>query len=328
MRLSGWRKAAPLRECLNDRVLAVLRPVLIDLGTDPDPECWVVWGEDPGIKYSLFTPTPAGVVIVVVRPANGFEEPRANGKLVRWSKLNVSELGIDASGGHRIVAVQVEGVVLKGTDEEADRVCEFVRELIAGIDNRLQQPAQIMVQAAAASPHIKAAVTAAAAPGPRPARAASPRAGKPAAGQPAARKTTPAPAAAAKSGRPAASGARGAARAGKASASSMGGAGEVAALLPAGPTSSPAPAAPEAAPAPASAPRSTPAHRAPRRTEGPAVGRPAARAAPEAPAAPAARPDAEPAPRIHPEPDRTEWIGPHPIEEPERDKKRPRPWMP
>jgi hypothetical protein len=49
-------------------------------------------------------------------------------------------LGVEASGDRRIVGVQVESFVLKGVDEEADRICEFVRGLIAGIENRGTAP--------------------------------------------------------------------------------------------------------------------------------------------------------------------------------------------
>jgi hypothetical protein len=135
MRLSEWRKTAPNKESMSNRVLAVLRPVLVDLGSEADGECWVAWGEDPELRYFILAPTAAGLVVLNVRPG-GQEGPRATAKLVRWSKLSVSELGVEASGGHRLVGVQVESIVLKGMDEEADRICEFVRGLIAGIDGR------------------------------------------------------------------------------------------------------------------------------------------------------------------------------------------------
>ena len=136
MLLSEWRKTAPNRECMSNKVFAVLKPVLTDLGADDDPACWVLWGEDPEFRYSIMAPTTAGVISVAVRVSGGAEGPRATGKLVRWGKLSVSELGVEGSGGHRIVAVQVEGQVLKGTDDEADQICEFVLGLLAGIDGR------------------------------------------------------------------------------------------------------------------------------------------------------------------------------------------------
>jgi hypothetical protein len=121
---------------MSNKVLAVLKPVLADLGTDDDPACWVLWGEDPEFRYSVMAPTMAGLVSVAIRIGGSAEGPRATGKLVRWGKLQVSELGVESSGGHRIVAVQVEGQVIKGTDEEADLICEFVLGLLAGIDGR------------------------------------------------------------------------------------------------------------------------------------------------------------------------------------------------
>ena len=121
MLLSEWKKTAPNRECMSSKVLAVLRPVLADLGAEGDPDSWVLWGDDPEFRYSVLAPTPAGLIVVGLR-LGGADGPRANGKLVRWSKVQVSELSVEASGGHRIVAVQVEGQVLKGVDEEADRI--------------------------------------------------------------------------------------------------------------------------------------------------------------------------------------------------------------
>ena len=133
MRLSEWRKTAPSKESLSNRVVAILNPVLVDLGAEADADCWVCWGDDPEMRYSILAPTIAGLVTVAVR-LSGPDGARS-----------VSELGIDAADGHRIVAVQVESQVLKGVDEEADRICEFVRGLIAGIENRLSQPVSLPV---------------------------------------------------------------------------------------------------------------------------------------------------------------------------------------
>jgi hypothetical protein len=154
MRLSEWRKAAPSKESMSNRVAATLEPVLVDLGADADAECWVCWGDDPEMRYSILAPTVAGLATVAVR-LSGPDNVRAMAKLIRWSKVSVSELDIDASDGHRIVAVQVENQVLKGVDEEADRICEFVRGLVAAIENRNPQPIPVAVMerlgAAAAS---------------------------------------------------------------------------------------------------------------------------------------------------------------------------------
>jgi hypothetical protein len=188
---------------MNDRVLAVLVPVLVDLGAAEDPECWVVWGEDPDIRYPVLAPTIAGLISVQVRVGGPEEGARAAGKLVRWSKLQVSELSLEASAGHRMVAVQVEGMVLKGLEEEADRVCEFVRGLIAGMDGRLVQAVVALapsapaaaVRAATPAPAaaaVKAPAVPAVAPAPKaPAKAPVPAlpAGKPVA----ARAEPPAP---------------------------------------------------------------------------------------------------------------------------------------
>jgi hypothetical protein len=135
MRLGEWRKTAPTSACMSTQVLAVLEPVLANLGAEGNPECWVAWGEDPDIKYSVFAPTRAGLVTVAMRPTAG-DGPRATGKLVRWSKLQLGELSVESTGGHRVVGVQLEGNVLQGMDALADRICEFVRSLLASVDGR------------------------------------------------------------------------------------------------------------------------------------------------------------------------------------------------
>jgi hypothetical protein len=146
----------------------MLKPVLADLGAEADPVCWVIWGDDPRVRYSILVPTIAGLIVAAVRTVSQGGTPRAAAKLVRWSKLAVSELNLESSGGHRIVAVQVEMLVLKGVDEEADRICEFVRDLIAEIDDRHAPQAPIAYFAAGA-------VEASAAPAPAPAPAPTPR---------------------------------------------------------------------------------------------------------------------------------------------------------
>jgi hypothetical protein len=149
MLLSEWKKTAPNREAMSNKVLAVLKPVLADLGADGDPACWVLWGEDPEFRYSVMAPTQAGLVTVAVRLNSGSGDgPRATGKLIRWGKLQVSDLGVESADRHRLVAVQVEGQVLKGVDEEADRICEFLLGLVAGVDGRAYRvAAPVVVQA-------------------------------------------------------------------------------------------------------------------------------------------------------------------------------------
>jgi hypothetical protein len=150
MRLSGWRKTAPAEESMTVQVMAMLEPVLADFGAEADPVCWVIWGDDARVRYSILVPTIAGLVVAAVRTASQGGTPRAAARLVRWPKLAVSELNLESSGGRRIVAVQVEMLVLKGVDEEADRICEFVRDLIAEADDRHPRQAPIAyVQATA-----------------------------------------------------------------------------------------------------------------------------------------------------------------------------------
>jgi hypothetical protein len=287
---------------MNERVLAVVGPVLADLGAERDPECWVAWGEDPDMRYSLLAPTLAGLITAAIRFTSPEDGPRVIAKLVRWSKVSVSELGLDAGGDHRMVAVQVENLVLKGMDEEADRICAFVRILIAGVDDRLQVPvpmtavrgvAPVVAAPAAALRASVRAVT--------PASAAVPAGGTGVESKRGA-KGSPAP------NTP--KGPRTTAPKGNASEAAP----VLAALMPALASGPVAPA--EAAPSlgPAGPPT-------------PIAGRAAARhvTADMDPAAPTKHQKGEP----EPEPDRSGWVSPHPIEEQvARKPAKPRTWMP
>jgi hypothetical protein len=320
---------------MSNRVMAVLNPLLHDLGADPDPECWVVWGDDPEFRYAILAATPAGLISVAIRLSGPEDGPRATAKLVRWSKLTVSELSVEASGGHRIVAVQVEGQVLKGVDQEADRICEFVRGLIAGIDGRA--PQAIPVATAYAGParvgaakRIPASRTAAAARSSKPkglalAKPKAPQKGL-ALAKPKARPkaTVPERLHALPAGRAGAAG-----FAAHRTADWTPGQPEPRRAIPATtapPAALPGPAAPPVRPKPIAA----------QAAAGRSRHHPDERAAIDAPDAPEA-PGAAGAPTessssrkpVEPESDRSEWIGPHPIgETPSRDPNRPRPWIP
>ena len=116
MRWSGWRAKAPFKDSVSPRVLAVVDAALSGLGADPDPECWVVWGDDPRSRYMLLVPTASGLVQVNVRVAVPGEGPRAGGKVVRWQRVQLGELAVEIQGGHRLVTFQVEAQVLNGAD--------------------------------------------------------------------------------------------------------------------------------------------------------------------------------------------------------------------
>jgi hypothetical protein len=314
MQLGEWRKAAPNRDCMSNAVLNALKPVLSDLGASADPECWVEWGDDPEFRYSLMVPTRAGLISVAVR-LNVGSDPRVTGKLVRWTRLQTSELSLESSGGHRIVAVQVEGQVLKGTDADADRVCEFVRGLVAAMDGRDWQFSTdgVSPQALAAAPQ-KAA----------PSRAAAAKQAPKAAAKPAPKGAPrPAPKVATKAARPRPAEAPVAARA--------------AAPKPIKPTTPKAAAAKPAtkpsaagAPKPATRKRSTGTELVP--TLGPGVAaaprpEPApielARIAPHPIFAPVASPPAR-----RPEPEPPEWAEHDSEEHGDRETRRPKTWTP
>jgi hypothetical protein len=144
MRWSGWRAKAPFKDSISPAVLAVVDAALAGLGADPDPECWVVWGDDPSSRYTLLAPTASGLAQVNVRVMVPGEGPRAGGKVIRWSRVQLGELAVEIQGGHRLVTFQVEALVLNGADAAADAIADFAQTLFAAVDGR---PAPVAAKA-------------------------------------------------------------------------------------------------------------------------------------------------------------------------------------
>jgi len=140
MRLSEWRSTGPVKDAGGPNVAAVVDPVIEALGAEPDPHCWVAWGEDPSIRYTILVPTEPGLISSFVRINVPGEGPRATTKLIRWSRVSIGELTVETQAGHRLLSFQVEQLVLRGADEEADRVAAFALRVIAAIDGRTIQP--------------------------------------------------------------------------------------------------------------------------------------------------------------------------------------------
>jgi hypothetical protein len=136
MRLSEWRKRAPSRDSVSPKVQAVVDPALGMLGAPGDPDCWVVWGDDPGVRYMILAPTQSGLVQLNVRVNVAGEGPRASGKVVRWNRVQLGELGLEMQGGHRLISFQVETQVLNGADAMADAIAGFAQVLFAAVDGR------------------------------------------------------------------------------------------------------------------------------------------------------------------------------------------------
>ncbi len=140
MRLSEWRASSPSKDAGGPKVAAIVDPVLRALGAEPDPTCWVAWGEEPAVRYTIFVQTPAGLVVCYVRVSAPGEGPRASAKLIRWSRVQLGELAIETQADHRLLSFQVEQQVLSGADEKADRIARFALELLAAVDGRELPP--------------------------------------------------------------------------------------------------------------------------------------------------------------------------------------------
>lgn len=136
MRLSEWRTGAPHKDAMTPKVVGVVERVLTTLGADDDPRCWVVWGDDPGVRYVLLAPTDVGLVQVLVRVNVPGEGPRASAKVIRWNRVQLGELALEMVSGHRLLGFQVESHVLRGSDDEGDAMAAFALELFARVDGR------------------------------------------------------------------------------------------------------------------------------------------------------------------------------------------------
>jgi hypothetical protein len=123
-----------------DKVLGPARDALALLGAELDPECWIVWGDDPGVRWTILAPSAAGLVQINVRVNVPGEGPRSAGKLIRWHRVQIGELSVEIQGGHRLLTFQVESHLLHGADAEAEAVGAFVETLFAAMDGRMRAP--------------------------------------------------------------------------------------------------------------------------------------------------------------------------------------------
>ena len=150
MRLSEWRASSPSKAAGSIKIAAIVDPVLQALGAEPDPHCWVAWGEDPAVRYTIFVPTPAGLITSYVRVNVSGEGPRATAKLIRWSRVQLGELSLETQADHRLLTFQVEQHVLHGADDKADQIGRFALELMAAVDGRALPPAPMSKRRATA----------------------------------------------------------------------------------------------------------------------------------------------------------------------------------
>ena len=138
MRLSEWQKTTQGAKVMTAKVAGAYEPALRGLGAVRDPVAFVVWGDDPGVRYTILAATDAGLGVCIVRVNVPQEGPRATAKLIRWNRVTIGDLNVDAHHGHRYVTVQVEGTVLQGVDEAADSITAWIAHLFARIDGRVQ----------------------------------------------------------------------------------------------------------------------------------------------------------------------------------------------
>jgi len=136
MRLSEWRTHAPTKDAVAPKVLGTVESAIVTLGAEADPECWIVWGDDPSTRYLMFVPIGSGLIQVNVRVAIPGEGPRAAAKVIRWNRVQLGELAVEIHGGHRLVTFQAEAQVMTGVDDMGDAIARFAQALFAAVDGR------------------------------------------------------------------------------------------------------------------------------------------------------------------------------------------------
>lgn len=137
MRLSEWQKTPQGDKVMTAKVAAAYEPALRGVGASRDPMAYVVWGDDLGVRYTIFAATDAGLGVCNVRVNVPQEGPRAVAKLIRWQRVTIGDLNVEAHHGHRYVTVHVEGTVLQGVDDAADAITAWIAHLFARIDGRV-----------------------------------------------------------------------------------------------------------------------------------------------------------------------------------------------
>ncbi len=140
MRLSEWQAGTPHRDSMVAKVLGPVHDALALLGAIADPDCWIVWGDDPGVRWTILAPTAAGLVQVNVRVNVPGEGPRASGKLTRWHRVQIGELSVEIQGGHRLLTFQVESHLIHAADAAADAAGAFADAFFAAMDGRAVGP--------------------------------------------------------------------------------------------------------------------------------------------------------------------------------------------
>ena len=136
MRLSEWRQTQRGQKVMTNKQAAVFDSALRGVGAGKDPIAHVLWGDDWQVRYQIMAATDAGLAVCNVRVNIPQEGPRAVAKLVRWHKVAVGDLSVEAHHGHRYVTAQVENQVLQGMDDDANLITAWIGHLYARIDGR------------------------------------------------------------------------------------------------------------------------------------------------------------------------------------------------
>ena len=134
MRLGEWRASATGKKVIPAKVAEVMESALRALGVPSDPVAYVLWGDQPEVRFLVLAASDAGMAYVGVRVNVPQEGPRASGRMIRWSRVQVGELSVEAHHGHRQVTAQVESQVLQGVDAAGDEIAAWMGEVYRRVD--------------------------------------------------------------------------------------------------------------------------------------------------------------------------------------------------
>lgn len=134
MRLGEWRSSATGKKVIPAKVAEVLDSALRALGVPADAVAYVLWGDQPEVRFLVLAASDAGMAYIGVRVNVPQEGPRASGRMIRWSRVQVGEVSVEAHHGHRQVTAQVESQVLQGVDTAGDEIAAWMAEVYRRVD--------------------------------------------------------------------------------------------------------------------------------------------------------------------------------------------------
>ena len=134
MQFSDWCETDEGRRRIPEPLVTLIGNAMRTLGVPLDAPAHVIWGDQPGQRFMVMLACDAGLAILGVRPSTPQEGPRVSGRLLRWSRVQVGELAIEAHHGHVQASAQMEGQVLQGLDAAGAQVAGWMAEVYRRVE--------------------------------------------------------------------------------------------------------------------------------------------------------------------------------------------------